>query len=564
MGGQASTTNTINMSTDVLSKVATSMLATQQINSGQDQVIDIEGGNGNVDISNNDQVMQSHLNLTGLSKMMATQTAQQQVVQQLSQAAASSTSGVNLGNSSNANNDINDMMNVTLDVSTKIGQICTTNSMQSQTIEVKNHNGNVEVTGNTQSEIQNVIANCVMNATSTQVTLQKASADLTQTAIAKTVGFDFTELIILLLLLLLAPLIMVGAPLALGASTAAGIIMKFMGPIMFLSGIGVLLWYEFMILPMNKTFMQGTQFSTLIANDPTCGAVPFDIAGMPPAAPPSSGSAPSSGPEPLSANQLTTASNLCLANSDCMGLDWDANLARVTFYKGMTGTVKDVCPGVKQVNASNLNFVHNSILYLRSGVDPTVVNAVDTVSGAKFHDTTQFLKTDVVLDTASGQAYWKMSDDVEPQWQGIGQLPLWKAGATITQRTGVPDDTVGTTGSIWIDTQPLSWTIYVRDGKTYHADEGGTVWTPDYATQQSLSFPGRNAMMKSPENYNWSGYKIHQTVSQYMLILGIVLVVLGTFLTIGGFWMNRKAAAAPPASIPLSSSSSSSASSTAK
>ena len=554
--GNSNGTNTMNITTDVLSQVATKMLATQQINAGQNQVIDVEGGNGDVNISGNDQVMQSHLNLSGMAKMMTTQTAQQEIVQKLSQAAAASTSGINLGNSSNANNDINDLMNVTLDVSTSIGQICTNNSVQSQTIEIKNRNGNVQVTDNTQSEVSNVIANCVMNATSTQTTIQKASQDLSQTATAKTVGFSMADLIILLLLLLLAPLIMVGAPLALGASTAAGIIMKFLGPLMFLSGIGLILYYEYVLLAENKTFMQGTQFSSLIANDPTCGAIPFDIPSMPSVPPPpSSGGVPSSGSIPT-ANLLSTASNLCLTNSDCLGLDWDAAMARVTFYKGMTGLINDACPGVKQTDMSNMNFVHNSVLYLRSGVDPTIISSVDPVSGAKFHDTKQFIKTDVVVDTASGQAFWKISDSVEPQWQGIGQLPSWKAGVTITQRISVPDDSVGTAGSIWIDTQPMTWTIYVRDGSSYHADQGGTVWMPQFATQQSLSFPGRTATLKSPENYNWSGYKIHQTTSKYMLILGIILAVVGTFLTIGGFWMNRKSASSSspaPSSIPLSS-----------
>ena len=322
--GNSSGTNTIDMTTEVLSKVATKMLATQQINAAQNQVIDIEGGNGDVNISGNDQIMQSHLNLSGMAKMMTTQTAQQEIVQKLSQAAAASTSGINLGNSSNANNDINDLMNVTLDVSTSIGQICTNNSIQSQTIEVKNRNGNVQVTDNTQTEIQQVLATCVMDATSTQTTVQKASEDLSQTATAKTVGFDFTELIILLLLLLLAPLIAVGAPLALGASTAAGILMKFLGPLMFLTGIGFILYYEFVLLAQNKTFIQGTQFSTLIANDPTCGAIPFDIPSMPSVPPPSSSGVPSSGSIPT-ANLLSTASNLCLTNSDCLGLDLQGN-----------------------------------------------------------------------------------------------------------------------------------------------------------------------------------------------------------------------------------------------
>jgi hypothetical protein len=542
--GSSQSTNTTNISENVLSEVATNMLATQQINSGGSQMIDVVGGNGSVDISNNTQTIKSTLNLTGLSKMMATQKAQQDIVTKLAQAASASTSGINLGNSSNANNNINMVMDATMKMSTTLGQICSTNSMSSQIIEVKNNNGNVAITNNTQSQVKDAIANCVMNTTSSQESLQRATTAISQTATATTVGFDLWSLIIFILVLALVPAIVLGVPLVMGASVVENSIMKFLGPIMFIGGIALICYWKYVVCVGLKTYIKGTQFSTLIANDPTCGAVQLEIPFSQPQTPPSSQTPSDSTISPLS---LATA--MCLQTQECAGLDWDVKKSRITFYKNMSNlTSDDQCPGVKQQDTTSMDLIHNAELYLRSNVDPTIVDSVDPVTLAKFHDNTQFLKSDVVLDTVTGAAYWKISPNVEPQWTEVGVIPGWTQGCNIVAKIGAPDDSVGKNGDIWIDKQPLVWTGYIKASKTYNATQGGTVWTPSYATEQTLTFPGRIANILPPQTYNWSGVKVQQVASPMYLYIGLAFILFGIFITIGGFIWNPSRLAESPQS----------------
>ena len=538
--GNANATNTLNLTENVLSSVATNIMAKQSISSGQSNVISVVGGKGKLDVEGNVQTLKSTLNLTGLAKEMSSQSAQQEVVQKLTQAAAASTSGVNLGNSSNVNNTVNDLVNVTLDVSTNLSQICGANNTQSNVIEVQQQEGNVKINDNTQRAVANVITKCIMDATTTQQTYQSASTDISQTAVAKTVGLSLAELIILALVAIFAMVAPVVIPMVAGASVATNILMKFLGPILFLGGAGALAYYFAVVRKKGNTVMVGNQFSTLISNDPTCGAEPMSI--------PVSSSAGASSTSNLS---LSESSNLCLQHSDCTGLDWDTSQStpKLTFYKGMKGvTTNDKglpqCPTVKQQDTTVMNLIYYSRLILISGADPE--------TDPSYKNNSEYKKTDVIVNTTNGQSYWKVSDNVDPQWEGIGLVPGWTAGATIYAETGQPNDSKGQAGDLWIDIDPLKWTIYVfdKESKSYNADQGGTVWTPDYASKNSLTFPGRISNIQPPSTYNWSGYKMYQDPSKFWLFFGIATMILGLMITIGSFIKGKPGAAKPAAAKP--------------
>lgn len=547
--GSASSTNTIDLTEQVMSKTVSDIVSNQSASSSQAQIISVAGGTGPVDISHNSQNQQVAVNMTGVAKQMSKIQTQQKIAQQLSQIAASSVSGINLDNNSKSNNAINDYLNVSMNVASNLSQICEAKNNQVQAITVNFQDGAVKIDDNQQKQVGNVVAKCIQDASSTNKSLQDVSTTLDQSAKSKTVGIDIWAIIILILVGVFAVFAPVVIPVVVGANVIENGIVKFIGPLFILGGIAAIIVGSVPSIGIYQSpkpitpFIQGMQFSTLIKNDPTCAGTSYT-----PKSP------PSSNPDPLASAAAT-----CLADNDCKGLDWDTSTKppTVTFYNKLA---QPSCPNVKtqDLSVSNIALVKDA-----------VVTVDTTMAAGSLPPNTVGNYGDVYILNSSGKAFWRVTkagDTTDNAWQDIGQVPgaetNWTPG-TIRAQTSGPTDSVGNDNDIWIDiTDPLKWEVWQRVKGKYTAptaDAGslgpnnGAIWTPGYATSNLLSFPGRHGNAQPPATYNWSGYKlttsgqVNNTMAYLFIGCGVASIIFGIFMTYQSF---IKPKSSPPGANP--------------
>lgn len=525
--GSSESTNVANITSNIVSNEVSNEMSKINLKTDTNQMISVVGGTGNVTIDGNTQSVKTTVNMDGVAKQMSSQSSQQSVVQKLSQAAAASTSGLNLFNSSQTDNTMNDVLNASMNVASNLAQICSTETTQNQTIQVDQRDGNIEVNNNTQTAVANVIGKCIQSAAATNKSLQEASQELAQTATSKTVGFSLMEIIILLVVVGFIILLIGGAVIApevVAVNQVVKVATIFMGPLMMGGGAFCIWWWSKHKGNQTKT-MTAIQFSSLISNDPSCGAVPYVPIKSPNFTP--------------GENPLNTAGALCLGDPKCVALDWDTSTdpPKVTYYSSV-GAVP--CPNVKtqDLQKEGIDLVSEAA-FSQGGTDPTATAPTGTKWG------------DVYLNNATGRIFWKVQKDkTQNPWVDVtdGQtFPGWVSGATVTTGGGsTPQDSVGKDNDLYINiSDPNDWEVWKRYSSKYGplnstdggnlstGPNGGTKLAVSYATTNGMSFPGRHGNTKPAQNYNWSGYTVLEDNSTYFfLILGIMLVVFGLFVTI--------------------------------
>lgn len=525
--GNSRSTNIANITTNIISEEVSNELSQIDLKGGQSQMISVSGGTGDVNIYDNVQRMQMTVDMTAIAKQMSTQRSQQSIVQKLSQAAASSTSGLNLFNNSRSDNVMNNFLNASMKVSSNLAQICTASSNQSQVISVDQRDGKVDIHGNVQEEMASVIGKCIQEAQATNESLQQASQELSQTASAETKGLNLMDLIILALVGLLMMAAPVLIPVVAGVSGGVTVVTALMGPILLACGIVSIWWWTKHRTDQKKT-MTGTQFSTLISQDPTCGAKAFIPEGV------NSPSAASSG------NPLNDAGAICLNDEKCKAFDWDAsvNPPKITYYTSVSSVpCKNV--NVQDLQKAGIDLVASASFH-QGWFDPDKTKPEGSKAG------------DVFLNTFSGRWFWKIQPGSSTQnpWVDItdGQtFPGWPVGdkpegfSVVAGQMTTPQDSMGKDGDLYINTtDPNGWELWKRyDGKYKPLDSkeagkmivgpnGGTLLSIPYAKTNNMSFPGRHGVTKPAQNYNWSAYVVTEDKSSYFWL------ILGIFLCFGG------------------------------
>jgi len=513
--GNAKSSNVANITSDIVSQEISNEMSKTKLSTDQSQMISVVGGQGNVDISGNTQRMQMTVNMDAVAKQLSTQKSQQSIVQKLSQAAAASTSGLNLFNNAKTDNTMNEVLNASMTVASNLDQICAASNNQNQTIAVDQRDGYVDIHGNVQSEMANVVSKCIQNATATNSSLQQATTDLSETASSSVVGLSLWEIIVLALVGLLAfvlpPLIAVDT----AATEGIKVFTSLMGPLMVAGGV-VSIWWWTKHKGSTENTMTATEFSTLISNDPACAAVPYVPVQSPSFAP--------------GDNPLNTAGAVCLGDPKCKAFDWNTsvNPPVVTYYSSVDQVP---CPnvGTQDLQKAGIDLVSDAT-FNQGATDPTMTVPASTNRG------------DVYLNNATGTLWWKVNpDQTKNQWVNVttGQtFPGWtKTAAVVTGTQATPQNSMGKDGDLYINvSDPTDWEVWKRYSGSYgplnSADagnlkvgtNGGTTLTVSYATTNELVFPGRHGNTKPAQNYNWSAYVVVQNQTTYFwLVVGILL-----------------------------------------
>jgi len=456
--------------TRAVAKVSSNIIQKTQLSQDMAQVVSVRDVHGDVHISGNTFTQRANVNMHALLDALSTEEAQQSIMQELAQEAKSVTSGLNIGQFSEAENTMNLLMEATINLLTTISQTCKAFSRQHQTIVVKRVSGNVYIQDNIFQQMYNILQNCTEQAASNNTLIQDLSSKLSQTASAKSEGISGWILVALMAVFIGVPVI--------GGVVAGKAILKFIFPIILVAGIVLLVLYY----TRGKQIMKQVGFSTFITNTPLCAAKSIgDIQHY---------------------TNTVDASNACEADDTCQAFDWKGiDIAQNGTYtvldKPVTRfytSVSDNCKmAIKPDNVQLLRYPS----FLQGDIDP---NTNPVISDAK--------KGDVYLNTTTGLWFQKVI-----QWQPRGEIThsfnriAWGYNPP-TIETPQENDVY----AYALQHNPLNIYLY-----RYDTQNG-------WVQEQKIKGPG--LIPDTPTIINASGFKeMERTV--WMLYAGIAGVVIG-------------------------------------
>lgn len=191
--GQAQSNNYTSTVIDTYTKVVQETNSTALQNSLNQAKISVEGGTGNVKISNVLSKQTIKNDLVASFKSVNESSVLQKVSQQISQQASSMISGLNLGNFSESNNVINTAISASMDVSQTISTSCVSTAANEFSIQVKDRTGDIDISD---AKIEQSIDNsmkCATESLNKSIASQEIDNKIAQTAKseAKGLSMDF-------------------------------------------------------------------------------------------------------------------------------------------------------------------------------------------------------------------------------------------------------------------------------------------------------------------------------------------------------------------------------------
>lgn len=368
--GSSSSKNIVDNTVDVLSRVAFDAIQDSQ-NSGSNSINITLRSDGDTTIRNNVFRQRATINSEQLLNVMSSQSAQNDVINKLKQVAESLTSGINVGNSSRAENIIESYLNSTLSVTSNVQNLCKNYLGNSITIDVatigNNPNAKITVEGNEFEQVGEIFSNCVADVVNAQEGINAVQNDIDQMAKATTEGINLWAIaliIFLIILVIFSPVIIVSFAAAKGITT----FFQFLFPIIFLIGlvfIGVYFFHSSYVI-IGSAPSRGL-------NNSVCGV---------------------SGARPMGDFEYPDyAADACINDPECKAMDWKKG--STTFYSEINRP--DCEYQYKTENSPNPVEVSMPVMYIGSG-PPTI--------DAKLND--------MYLDNKNGDYYRRRRTDRWP------------------------------------------------------------------------------------------------------------------------------------------------------
>jgi hypothetical protein len=488
MGGAVSS-NVMNVVVNAVAKITSDITQKIKLSYDSSQIIYIKDTHGDVIIRGNKMIQKASLNMKALFAALSTSSAQQNLALEVSQLAKSLVSGLNLGQFSEADNDMNLLINTTIEITTKIGQECAVMAEQNQEIWVEHTIGSVTIENNLMEQMANVMESCIEDAVNNSQAIQDIILKLKQDSSATAEGLSAWVLVAMFGILIGVPVI--------GGVVGGKAVLQYLFPIMAVVGVILLMVYYFYyteIIVMKA-------YSTFIENTDACLFEP---------------------PKPIidtTFANAVTAGNHCMQDTSCVAFDWKAlNVTNTGAYtnvippqtKFYTSVSNECMSDIKQDNVSMLRV---PVVYVGAGPPPaTIPNILDG---------------DCYIDLTTSEWY-----QLKSNWfhnQAIIDVKFTKVsvGKTVPQATDPGND--GDFIIVYVQNAPEYFNTYKRD----------KIWT----FYKQVSGPGLYAA--APAATNGSGFKvIHRT--EWLLYSGIGAVVLGILGTIIVFVYGKKSAAVPP------------------
>jgi hypothetical protein len=186
--GPAISKNTMQSIVDGTIDVVTNIASNDSVKINQGQYIYAEGG-GDVTISDVDMKQGGYVNLSSVSQMTNNVDIQNKITNQLSQVAESVSKGINLGNVSDAENNVSTLMQSTIQSINDFSKTCLVESSQSQELIAK-AGGDVTIKAIKMSQLNNAVASCMSNILNNNKISNTLDNIVSQSASAKSIGID--------------------------------------------------------------------------------------------------------------------------------------------------------------------------------------------------------------------------------------------------------------------------------------------------------------------------------------------------------------------------------------
>jgi Lipid membrane protein of large eukaryotic DNA viruses len=480
MGGSVSY-NATNIVVNAVAKISSKIMQDTKISYDSSQVIYVRDTKGDVVIRGNKMIQKAYVNMQALFNAMSSASAQQDLALEIAQSAKSLTSGLNLGQFSDAENDLNLFINVSIEITTRISQTCSEEISQNQEIIIEHTIGSVTIENNLFEQAADMFSTCIQTSISNSSAIQSIILKLQQDSSATSQGLSEWALIGLIAVVL-------GVPTA-GAVFVGKDILKFLFPLMIIAGIVMVIVYY----TTKKQTIPVKAYSTFI--EKTSGCLPDPVH-----------------PTVLHEYEsVNAAGDYCMKSSDCAAFDWKgldiSSTGSFTFVKPPeTKFYKSVDSNCRSlIQDDNVDMVRTPVVYFGPGNPP------DTLPN--------LIKGDVWLNTTTSIWYqltttWIPNDTLIPT--SFSKITVQSQAPVGGQQSGVDNEYV----IVYAPSDPSSFGIYKYDGdKKWKAQ-------PDARGPGLFSF--------SPEVTNASGVK--ETSGQIWLLYGggsiAVIGLLGTIVSI--------------------------------
>lgn len=233
--GAAVSSNENRTTTEIITKVVTDLVRDTYASGVSNQVIDISGAD-KVVIDHFTMESEARVDIKALLTYLSKRDVRDQISQDISQAAKSKVSGINLAQFADSSNVIEDYVKGMTQVFESIKDSCSSLASATQTIRIR-HAAEITIKDSSMRTLLSVLANCVNSSVSNNRLLTSADVKLRQTASSVAAGIDLSTILLAVAALVAAFMF----PLATGASS----IVKYLFPIVFLAGGGLLAAYFF-------------------------------------------------------------------------------------------------------------------------------------------------------------------------------------------------------------------------------------------------------------------------------------------------------------------------------
>ena len=114
--GASVSSNVVNMVTKTVATVSSDIIQKTQLSTDSAQIISVSDIDGDVTIKDNVFYQTANLNMQALMNALTSESAQQNIIVQLSQEAKSLISGLNIGQFSDASNTMNVLIEATINI----------------------------------------------------------------------------------------------------------------------------------------------------------------------------------------------------------------------------------------------------------------------------------------------------------------------------------------------------------------------------------------------------------------------------------------------------------------
>jgi hypothetical protein len=507
--GAAISSNVIQSTMKSITNVSSTIAQKQKVSLDSSQIISISNTRGDVILRDNVQNVVANLNAKALMTALSTTEARTALTSELQQTAKSLISGINLGQLAHSYNVVENYMEAMLNLVTNIGQTCEAKARQTQEIRIDMTYGSVKITNTLQNALLNAASECILDAVSQSTAVTDLQTLIDQSAEAEAKGISEWAIVALAIIGLLALVLPIVLPIALGASKIMQYLILIIGVLMIVGGIGMVIWY----FVDQYDIMVTVPFSKLISEfKDVCGATASNTTSE--------------------YKTAEGAGQVCLRDPSCKGFDWQnwsfknnqttiIDPPQSTFFS----EVDENCAAIRGAQADQPRLIVER--NYSSGFGPPKVEA-DTEDG------------DLYINKDTGRMF--IFNSVEQEWieQSGDPIPLFRRQNNILFGNSEPGPSLGEREDVFVNVKdPLNWVLYVKTT--------GQDWTK---VSETVKGPGFLVHVPPP---NTSGFKV-RVKQEWRWIVGVTLAVLGLLVVLFYWFIGRTHAKGHEAPAPKSTS----------